>query len=99
MGSPLVIWFAERDLSFATAPPYDLLASLGLRDIGDRMKEAWPLWEAASNRRYDPAAAEVIRAKKATEQPPAGATVTGTPGASGTPGGSPTGTATGTPSR
>lgn len=93
LGSPLVVWFAARDLSFATAPPYDLLASLGLRDIGDRAKESWPLWEAASNRPYNPAAAEVIRLKRATEAPgaqgegtPTGsATPTGTPGASGTP--------------
>ncbi len=103
LGSPLVVWFAARDLSFATAPPYDLLASLGLRDIGDRTKESWPLWEAASNRKYDPAAAEAIRVTKASEQPPAGATGTGTgaSGASGTPGASatPTATATGTPTR
>ena len=93
LGSPLVVWFAERDLSFATAPPYDLLASLGLRDIGDRPKESWPVWEATANRRYDPAAAEVIRAKKAAEaasQPsataPAGASgATGVAAATGTP--------------
>lgn len=67
LGSPLVVWFAERDLSFATAPPYDLLASLGLRDIGDRPKESWSVWEAASNRRYDPQAAEAARLRRARE--------------------------------
>lgn len=70
LGSPLVVWFAERDLSFATAPPYDLLASLGLRDIGDRAKESWPLWEAAANRRYDPPAAEALRLQRLAEQAP-----------------------------
>lgn len=88
LGVPLLVWFAERDLSFATAPPYDLLASLGLRDTGDREKESWPLWEAASNRPYDPAAAEAIRVKRASEQAPAVApspTGTGSPTASGTP--------------
>ena len=67
LGSPLVVWFAERDLSFATAPPYDLLASLGLRDIGDKPKESWPVWETTVNRRYDPIAAEELRQKKAKE--------------------------------
>ena len=86
LGAPLVAWFAERDLSFATAPPYDLLASLGLRDIGDRAKEAWPVWEAASNRRYDPPAAEALRLKRAAEQAPgAGATPSSTPPSAGTP--------------
>lgn len=79
LGSPLVIWFAERDLSFATAPPYDLLASLGLRDIGDRAKEAWPVWEAAVNRPYDPAAAEALRQKRSAEPPGAQPAPTPTP--------------------
>ena len=80
LASPLVVWFAERDLSFATAPPYDLLASLGLRDIGDRPKESWPLWEAASNRKYDPVAAEVLRLKRESEAPGAQPLASPTPG-------------------
>ena len=91
LGSPLLIWFAERDLSFATAPPYDLLASLGLRDIGDKPKESWPLWEAAANRYYDPAGAETLRLKRAAGQAPGAAAPSATPGASATP--TPTATA------
>ncbi|RLT43332.1 MAG: hypothetical protein DWI58_04295 [Chloroflexi bacterium] len=94
LGSPLVVWFAERDLSFATAPPYDLLASLGLRNIGDKPKESWPLWEAAANRTYDPTGAEAIRQKRAAQQAPG---ATGTPSASGTASATASATATGTP--
>lgn len=97
LASPLVVWFAERDLSFATAPPYDLLASLGLRDIGDRPKEAWPIWETTSNRPYDPGAAEATRAKRAAEraaEPPAvggtGSQGAAPPGAPSSPSGTPT---------
>lgn len=81
LGSPLLVWFALRDLSFATAPPYDLLASIGLRDLGDRPKEAWPAWEAASNRPYDPAEAETLRQQRAAEGTP-DATGSATPPAS-----------------
>ncbi len=98
LGAPLVVWFAERDLSFATAPPYDLLASLGLRDIGDKPKEAWPLWEAAANRRHDPAAAAALRQKRLAEQAPGATGPTGASGASGATA-TATGTATGTPVR
>ena len=70
LASPLVIWFALRDLSFATAPPFDLVANIGLRDTTDRVKEAWPVWEAASNRPYDPAAAELARAARAASATP-----------------------------
>ena len=50
----LVVWFAGRDPAFASAPPYDLLASTGLRTADDEPKEAWPTWEQAANRPYDP---------------------------------------------
>ncbi len=53
--SPLVVWFIARDPSYLTAPPYDLLASIGLREVSDRAKEAWPAWEEAAKRPYDPA--------------------------------------------
>ncbi|MSQ31226.1 MAG: hypothetical protein EXR64_04260 [Dehalococcoidia bacterium] len=74
LASPLVVWFVLRDLSFATTPPFDLVANIGLRDTTDRPKEGWPVWEAASNRAYDPAAAEVGRLRRA-----ASATPTATP--------------------
>ncbi|MGE3856929.1 MAG: hypothetical protein AB7G21_08225 [Dehalococcoidia bacterium] len=100
LGSPLVVWFAERDLSFATAPPYDLLASLGLRDIGDRPKEAWPVWEAATNRPYDPAAAEELRAKRAAEAAAQPTATAGTGGNGATGASGPSGaTGAGTPAR
>jgi hypothetical protein len=53
--SPLVVWFVARDPSYLTAPPYDLLGSIGLREVNDLPKEAWPAWEAAARRPYDPA--------------------------------------------
>ncbi|MGE0133505.1 MAG: hypothetical protein AB7L91_04420 [Dehalococcoidia bacterium] len=53
--SPLLVWFIGRDASYLTSPPYDLLASIGLRDANDRPKEAWPFWEEAAKRPYDPA--------------------------------------------
>lgn len=61
LGMELLIWFTARDLSFATAPPYDLIASIGLRDADDVPKEAWPAWVEAARRPYDPAAAELVR--------------------------------------
>ncbi len=71
LSSPLVVWFTLRDLSFATAAPFDLVANIGLRDTTDRPKEGWPVWEAASNRPYDPAAAEVARQRRAASPTPA----------------------------
>ena len=54
---PLLVWFAARDPAFATEPPFDLLSSIGLRTADDQPKEAWPAWEQAVNRPYDPEAA------------------------------------------
>lgn len=71
--SPLLIWFIGRDPSYLTAPPYDLLSNIGLRDASDRPKEAWPAWEEAAKRPYDPA-----NASKATP-PPEEAPATATP--------------------
>ncbi len=62
LGSPMLIWFAARDLGFAEAPPYDLIASLGLQARDGEGKQAWPVWETASNRPYDPEAAAEARA-------------------------------------
>ena len=56
LASPLVIWLAGRDLAFATEPPFDLLASIGLRDTADQPKEAWTVWLRAAARPYNPAA-------------------------------------------
>ncbi len=89
LGSPLVIWFAAQDLSFATAPPYDLLAHIGLRDTKDQPKEAWATWVEESRRPYDPAAAEAARQAAASATP--------TPEGTGTPAASGTGTSTETP--
>ena len=58
----LLIWFAARDPEYATAPPLDLLASIGLRTSTDDPKEAWPTWEQLSLRPHDPEAVEVTRA-------------------------------------
>ncbi len=63
LGSPLVVWFAAQDLGFAAAPPYDLLATIGLRDTSDAPKEAWPVWESASQRPIDVEAAVARRAE------------------------------------
>jgi hypothetical protein len=61
LGVELLIWFAGRDLSFAATPPYDLLARIGLQEADGAPKEAWPAWEEAARRPYDPPAAEVAR--------------------------------------
>ena len=53
LASPLVIWFVGRDAEYLTTPPYDLLASIGLRTAQDQPKEAWAVWEAAARRPYD----------------------------------------------
>lgn len=85
LGSPIVVWFAGRDLTFASSPPYDLLQTIGLRDAQDRPKEAWPAWVTAAQRPYDPAAAEVDRLAALAAE--ATAEATGTPTPTPTPGG------------
>ena len=52
LASPLVVWFVGRDAAYLAAPPYDLVASIGLRDTQDQPKEAWPVWEEASKRPF-----------------------------------------------
>ena len=61
LGSPLLIWLLAQDLSYATGPPEDLVASLGLMDIDGVPKEAWPVWLQAAARPYDPTEAEQAR--------------------------------------
>jgi len=63
MQTPLLIWFAAEDLSFAATPPYDLLASIGLREADGTPKESWTVWEEASNRPHDPEAASALLAE------------------------------------
>ena len=89
LGAPIVIWFAARDLTFATSPPYDLLQTIGLRDVEDRPKEAWPAWVTAAHRPYDPAAAERERREARAAEPTPAPTETGTsePTATATPAG------------
>ncbi len=57
LDAALVVWFAGRDPAFALERPFDLLASIGLRSADDEPKEAWPTWEEAALRPYDPQAA------------------------------------------
>jgi len=61
LGSPLLIWLLAEDLSYATGPPEDLVANLGLMEVGGAPKEAWPAWLEAVARPYDPPEAEQIR--------------------------------------
>jgi hypothetical protein len=71
LASPLLIWFTGRDASYLASPPFDLFATIGLRDKDDLPKEAWPLWEEAARRPHDPATPP--------RQPTATATAAGTP--------------------
>ena len=57
MRSEVLIWFVVDDLAFATLPPQDLIASIGLRDRNLVPKEAWNVWVEASRRPIDPRAA------------------------------------------
>jgi hypothetical protein len=57
LGAALVIWFAGLDPGYATQPPLDLLASIGLRTSDNEAKEAWPTWEETFARPYDREAA------------------------------------------
>jgi hypothetical protein len=65
LASPLLIWFAGRDPTYLVSAPFDLFASIGLRDRDDVGKEAWPLWEEAARRPWDPATPPL----QATETP------------------------------
>ncbi len=68
MQSPLLIWFAGQDFGFATTAPYDLLATIGLRNPNGTPKEAWSVWETASRRPVDAeAAAALLAAQEAAE--------------------------------
>jgi len=71
MQTPLLIWFAAEDLGFAATPPYDLLASIGLREADGTPKESWTVWEEASNRPLDPEAAAALLAERGPVTEPA----------------------------
>ena len=60
MAAPFVVWFAGRDPAFASEPPFDLLASIGLRDSADRPKEAWTVWAETAARPYAPPSGELL---------------------------------------
>ena len=68
MQAPLLIWFAAEDLGFAASPPYDLLATIGLREADGTPKESWTVWEEASNRPLDPEAAAALLAERGTAE-------------------------------
>jgi hypothetical protein len=93
LGAPLLIWFAARDLAFAENPPFDIFASIGLQTDDGVPKDAWPVWEATSNRPYDPDLAELARARleanppEPTETPSAAPESEGDPEATETPAG------------
>lgn len=52
LASPLLLWFVGRDAAYLAAPPYDLVASIGLRDTQDQPKESWAVWEDAAKRPF-----------------------------------------------
>ncbi len=81
LGSPLLIWLLAQDLSYATGPPEDLVASLGLKEVGGRPKEAWPAWLEAAARPYDPTEAEQARLTRIEAEAQASSTATAVPGA------------------
>jgi hypothetical protein len=82
LGASLLIWFISRDLAYATAPPEDLVATLGLQAWDGAPKEAWPAWLEAGRRPYDPLEAERARVDilGAAEREAEGTVVTGTGG-------------------
>ena len=57
IGAPFLVWFAGRDPAYADGPPFDLLASVGLRDASDRPKEAWTVWAETASRPLAPPSA------------------------------------------
>jgi hypothetical protein len=64
LGVSLLIWLLVEDLSYAPGPPEDLVANLGLMEVGGVPKEAWPAWLEAAARPYNPAEAEQARLRQ-----------------------------------
>ena len=54
MGWELVVWLNPVDASFAEAPPFDLVAHMGLRDARGAVKPAWTAWLAQAGRPWLP---------------------------------------------
>ena len=61
LGASVLVWLLSRDLAYATEPPEDIIATLGLQNSDGAPKEAWPAWLEAVRRPYDPEAAERAR--------------------------------------
>ena len=80
LGASLLIWLISRDLAYATAPPEDLVATLGLQQSDGAPKEAWPAWLEAARRPYDPIEAERARVARLEAEAAAQAEATGTAG-------------------
>ena len=53
----LIVWLTPDDPAFATDPPFDLFARMGLRAVDGAEKPAWPVWVESALRPW-PAGAE-----------------------------------------
>ena len=51
----LIVWLAPQDPDYATAPPYDLVARMGLTDARGIPKPAWETWRHEAERPWRPA--------------------------------------------
>jgi hypothetical protein len=69
LASPLVVWFLRQDANYLNMPPFDLFQSIGLVAMNGQQKEAWPIWEQASKRPYDPSTPPREPTQEATETP------------------------------
>ncbi|PZC47688.1 MAG: hypothetical protein DK306_001024 [Chloroflexi bacterium] len=54
----LVVWISPDDPAFATEPPFDLFAQMGMRAAGGVEKPAWSVWVQSAIRPWQPAPAE-----------------------------------------
>ena len=50
----IVVWLSPDDASFATDPPFDLVAHMGLRAGSGALKPAWEVWSAHAIRPWAP---------------------------------------------
>ena len=83
LGASLLIWLISRDLAYATGPPEDLIATLGLQQADGAPKEAWPAWLEAARRPYDPTEAERARVARLDAEAEAEAAGTASAGTGG----------------
>lgn len=56
-GWALIVWLTPDDPGFATAPPFDLFARMGLRAAGGAEKPAWGAWAGSAGRPWQPGVA------------------------------------------